>query len=362
MSAARRILEVGKQILLAAVDLGIEEAGTRICGPTAWKVIKKLLEPVFAEIKRRYPSVFEDRAAAEKAAQDLESGQVFESMVAENLAGIEEGQSQILRVLARNDETLRGISDLIDRSAVEAERKSAARHDELMAEFAKLELKLGAPRELARARHGQLSSRELADRANGYQADTMKWISAGDANAAAERLATARDLADEGLAREPDNVLLLATKGYVEKTDAQVASMRGDVGGSVDAYARAAQLFTRALQIDPEDVSSLNGMANCYLATRDYDHAIQLGMMVVEKQPMYGAALWDLGLALDGKLNDDDAPEESERTALEQALASVYGLLEQVMPLEPQTFPATYLAHVQKKHSALRAKLEAAAP
>jgi hypothetical protein len=85
-------------------------------------------------------------------------------------------------------------------------------------------------------------------------------------------------------------------------------------------------------------------MANVHYYAHDYDRAIALGMLIFNREPFYGAAVSDLTLALEGKLKEVGPVPE-----LVEALKAVYRHLENLMPQQPQYFPANYLAHVQER-------------
>jgi hypothetical protein len=54
--ASSRILAVAKEIIRNAAELGIEEAGTRICG-AAWAPLKKVLTPAFQRTGIPFPGL-----------------------------------------------------------------------------------------------------------------------------------------------------------------------------------------------------------------------------------------------------------------------------------------------------------------
>ena len=125
--------------------------------------------------------------------------------------------------------------------------------------------------------------------------------------------------------------------------------IEGDYDASVTILGEAAKYFTKGLEYDPSNVSSINGMANIYYFARDYDRAIQIGMLVFRLAPNYGAAIWDLMLALEGKIDEVGAEPPYVET-----LKFTYEYLEKLMPRLPQQFPATYLVHVQKRLAELK--------
>lgn len=347
-----RLLSISKEILRSAAELGFEEAGTRICG-SGWPYVKKLLEPVMAELQRRFPTLFRVKGAggvkvAEQAAGELAGDAGLQQMLARGFERLGEGQEEVLRVLAAHDERLREIGASIDTGF----RETGNQLEAISRKLRELELKLdtgGAPAVPA------LSMDEIYRQANNYQRDAMKWISARDSATASQRLAQGRELARQGLEREPENPRLLVTLGFIEKAQAQVAILSNQ-DEAAGLLGQAATCFAKAFRADPDNVSAMNGMANVYLYAKDYDRAIKLGLLIFENDPAYGAAAFDLSLALERKL-EQQGPDPNLLTVLQ----GVYRRLELIMPLEPQTFPANYLAYVQQRAAAVNQMLAAKA-
>jgi len=187
-----------------------------------------------------------------------------------------------------------------------------------------------------------MSVEQIYREANAYQHDAMKWISARDSERASQRLRQGRDLSLAGLQQAPNNADLLATLGYIEKSQAQVSQVLGDENGAVTLLGKAATYFAKAIENDASNISAVNGMANVYLFARDYDRAIRLGLIAFQADPSYGAAAWDLTMALEGKIKEGNAVPEHVGL-----LVLVYRHLEELMPQQPQVFPANYLSYVQ---------------
>lgn len=282
------------------------------------------------------------RTAADKAVETLSSDPGLQKSIEAEFAKLGAGQDEILRVLAAQDETLRGIGAAVDKGFSEQNQQMEA----ILADLRDLKLKvsLEAPRADAAA---NLSIDEIFLQSNAYQQDAMKWISGGELDIASQRLQQGRELALNGLRREPNSAKMLVTLGYIEKSQAQVIRA-GAPGDPVERLSEAAKFFVKALEADSEDVNAMNGIANVYLFSKDYDRAVKMGLLVVQKQPAYGAAAWDLSMALEGKIQQEGVSSEWV-----PVLRSVYKLLETLMPLQPEMFPASYLAYVQQRMAAL---------
>lgn len=344
------VISLVKQVVRGAVGVGLDEAGTRICGPAAWKYVQKMLSPVVDELQRRYPKLFLVSEEAEKATIALSSDEGLKDMLNRGFASLESGQGEILALLAQHNETLQVIGNSIDDGFREAGQHLDTAFENIAAKLERLELKLevfSQPNEKNAGLHTVpvgLSVRQIEKQAYAYQADGMRWVVSGEADAASQRLAEGRVLVEPALKDHPENVQLLVSLGYIEKTQAQVAELQGDHESYVASLEKAAMCFATALKTDPTNVGALNGMANIYAFHRDYDRAIELGTLTVKSAPTYGAALWDLALALESKLQ-----EVGRKTALIDHLKVVYRQLEMLMPQQPEAFTASDLAHVHER-------------
>jgi len=348
---------LAKKIVRGAVGVGLEEAGTRICGPTAWNYMKTILSPVVDELQGRFPTLFLVPEEAEKAAKALSSDKVLQDMLNDGFAHLESGQGEILALLAKQNDTLEDIGTSIDDGFRMAGQQLDSAFDNIAAILARLELKLeliGTPSERGfehTADVESLSVRQINDQAYAYQADAMRWVVVGDASAASQRLADGRALVELALLkRHPGNAQLLVLLGYMEKTQAQVAELQADHESYVASLEKAATCFAIVLKTDPTNIGALNGMANIYAFHRDYDRAIELGALAVKSAPTYGAAFWDLALSIEGKLQ-----ENGRNTVLINQLKAVYRQLETLMPQQPEAFTAGDLAYVQQKLRVLNA-------
>ncbi|HVM99075.1 MAG TPA: hypothetical protein VMT68_02585, partial [Caulobacteraceae bacterium] len=174
----------------------------------------------------------------------------------------------------------------------------------------------------------------------------MNQLAASDLDAAEATLADARGPAEALLARTPVDLQVAVALGYVEKTEAEVATACGAPDRAVAALSKAAGLFARALKSGSRDVgfSALNGMANVYALSGDYDRAITLGKAVTETEPGYGPGLYDYALALDAKRQRDGADRD-----LLETLAAAYRRLEALMAEPAQRFSADQLMDVVRK-------------
>lgn len=189
----------------------------------------------------------------------------------------------------------------------------------------------------------KLSATEVMQEVDNLQRDAMNWVSDGRYLRTAElRLAEARRLIAANSRHKSVSPMLLESRGYVEKTAAQICEAQGDNIGANKYYDAAAHYFRAALKIDPHTVGALNGQANIYLVHGDYRKAAMIGRVAVSLSPGYTAAYWDLGIALSnllrGKLDN----------ILFEELADVYEKLVSLIPNEPSGFTPADLAYAQK--------------
>jgi len=349
--SSKRLLSVAKKVIRRAAKIGLDEAGTRICGPTAWGYFKKILSPVVDELQNRFPKLFlvGEEEAAKKAADTLSKDKELQKLLYDGFSKLEKGQDEIRGALARQDKNLKAIGNSLDQGFKEAARRDATNVQVILEKLSTLELKLkgagafaGAPPNLA-----ELPVSKIYDMAWGYLKESLDWIASPDVEKASLRVSQARGLLDAGLKREPKNSNLLALMGYAEKNQVQISLIQGDQDTAVSALAEASKYFAQALKCNPSNVGALNGMANVYLFARDYDRSIKLGELIIQIKPDYAEAAWDLAIGMEHRLK-----EVGHQAALIEKLISVYQKLEVLMP--KHGFPASNLVYVQNRLAKLQ--------
>jgi tetratricopeptide (TPR) repeat protein len=348
-----RLLAVAKDIVRSAAELGLDEAGTRICG-SLWPSVKKIMQPVISELDRRYPTLMMARTqeateAAVQAIAALDRDASLKELLDEGFKGIEQGQTDIRALLSRYDDKLHSIGTSIDRGFEHIEQSSDAILDEIRQLSVQLE-KFPESRGIAAG----LTLDGLFEEANACLEDAIHQFAAENTPAGESRLRRGRELAEAGLHKAPDDRRLLAVLGYLEKTQAQIEPNPDRAAAELS---KAAECFAAALRSDPNDLSALNGMANVYSVAEDYDRAIKLGETLFKRAPGYGAAIFDYALALEGKLKG----ASGDRRLL-QKLATVYRHLEGLMGQPEQRFPATHMAYVAQRVEEVRRLLPARKP
>ncbi len=346
-------LNIAKNVLRKAVGLGVEEAGVRVCGKTGWNAIKTVVSPVIEELERRYPGLMLMPEKMEQAEQDLNTDTTLEDIVQERLGAIETGQKEILTVLFRNEETLSSYRTLFFNAFAEANKRAEERHKILLNELHKFKTDVGDDiRAIGKKPPVIVEPRPtlygLLEQSSGYQSDAMTWLTAGQPFAAAERLTIARTLAMGGLVKMGQSTELLSMMGYIEKTQAQVCFAENNIDEATHHLADAARYFNEALKLKPEDLSSLNGIANIYQFGGDYDAAIEIGRTIKSVNASYGAAVWDLGLALEKKLQTFETMDNQAMPLLNEAIEVDESLLK-IMPQQPSSFRSSDLNYVQNR-------------
>jgi hypothetical protein len=336
------LLERLKQIVRAAAEFGIDDAGSRVLGGM-WPLAKGVLKPIFQELEKRYPALFlapgpDAAKAAEKAVEALSTDPSLQKDLDERFDELDRNMRDVLKSLAGMDATLQGVGAAVDNVArVQGDQNRQI--EALRIEIQQLSLSL---KPVHADPVNDLSIAEIYEQANGYQYDAMRWLDAGNAAAAERRIKDARKLGQAGLNREPRNPTMLVTMGYIEKTEAQIAweSAQGD---AIPHLRAASTCFGEAFTANPDDVGAMNGLVDVFLFVKDYDRAITLGMLVVQKEPTYGAGALDLSIALEGKIETDPQP------GYIAALIAVYKLLETLIPQQPAVFDANHLVYVQTR-------------
>jgi tetratricopeptide (TPR) repeat protein len=125
-----------------------------------------------------------------------------------------------------------------------------------------------------------------------------------DYDAAAARLVEAREAA---MHTDPVDASMLALRGYIAGTLAQLAEARKDQADREKYHLEAARLFEQATQLDPDDPSAQNGLGNALAHTGNLDGAIAAYRRAIALQPSYASAHHDLALAYEDKMRADPA-------------------------------------------------------
>lgn len=358
--SSQGFLSLAKKIIRESAIIGLDEAGSRIAGPTAWRYVKKVMAPVVKELEKRYPKLLlvgeeEARDAADLAVKALSTDVALQKMLSDSLSRLKEGQQEILAALARQNHTLQNIGNSLDEGFKKTRENQEVALDKILAELKKMELKFEDVRKLISPppKYAELSIHEIYTQANTYQQDALRWISARDTKTASQRLAEGRNLLHAGLKRDSKSAYILVSLGFLEKTQAQVSMMQGDYDTAETILTEAAKYFVEAMKQDPKNFGAINGTANIYYYARDFDRAINLGLLLLKEAPTYGAAVWDLSLALEGKLAEVGGPASPLGPHYIKVLKDIYQYLEELMPQQPRYFSATDMAHVQKRLSEL---------
>lgn len=358
--SSQGFLSLAKKIIRESAIIGLDEAGSRIAGPTAWRYVKKVMAPVVKELEKRYPKLLlvgeeEARDAVDLAVKALSTDVALQKMLSDSLSRLKEGQQEILAALARQNHTLQNIGNSLDEGFKKTRENQEVALDKILAELKKMELKFEDVRKLISPppKYAELSIHEIYTQANTYQQDALRWISARDTKTASQRLAEGRNLLHAGLKRDSKSAYILVSLGFLEKTQAQVSMMQGDYDTAETILTEAAKYFVEAMKQDPKNFGAINGTANIYYYARDFDRAINLGLLLLKEAPTYGAAVWDLSLALEGKLAEVGGPASPLGPHYIKVLKDIYQYLEELIPQQPRYFSATDMAHVQKRLSEL---------
>ncbi len=350
--ASTNFLAIAKKVIREGAKIGLDEAGTRICG-SAWQYVKQVMSPVVDQLQERYPKLFlldekDADATGKEAADALSTDASLQRLINDRLSNLTEGQEEILHLLARNDETLQNIGKAVDRGFKESQQTNQDAYARILAELQAIRLERPVSNPVPAP---QLSLAGISQHVQAYERDALRWLGS-DPEISAERVRQARVLASEGLERAPQNVGMIDLFGYLEKIQAQVEFEFGNQPAAVRSLGKAAKYFTQALQQDPADVSAMNGMANVYYYGGELDRAVLLERAVFKQDAGYAAATSDLASFLEELIDRDGSTPD-----LLKELRTVYERLEKLMLDEPTLFAADRFAEVQQRVSELNQNL-----
>lgn len=300
------LTSLSKKILFQAVGVSLDVAGASVCGPT-WPLVKKLLSPVVDEIKERYPNLFPEdgeelfsnEEQAEKVAEALSKNVEFQNMLTKNFENLQEGQDEIIKLLIKQGENLQNINKFVEQTS-ETSTESLKRIKNIEIRLDQVYKAILQPKAI-----NTLTMSEIQNEVSNLQYDALRWNSVKQNSTARRRLDEAREIIADGFIQEPLNPDLIARRGYIEKTQSQINNSEGNYETAISDFNEATKYFDAALKLDPTNISALNGMVDVYIYLEEYDKAIKVGKKVTKENPDYGAAYWDLMIALEGKIEQD---------------------------------------------------------
>lgn len=116
-----KLITTAQKILLAGVKIGLDEAGTRLLGPTAWKYFKVILQPIIDELKTQYPALSFDAPsskeaveAAKQAVDELSTDTQLHELLINNFNKLTDGQITIINGIEELDTKLARIEGGIE--------------------------------------------------------------------------------------------------------------------------------------------------------------------------------------------------------------------------------------------------------
>lgn len=102
-SISQQLVDTAGEVIIEAVKFGLDEAGARLLGPTAWNVFKRVVAPVVKRLQRRFPVLSFGKpgdktaeAVAQDAVQYLHINTGLQNLLLENFNHLSEGQEEIL--------------------------------------------------------------------------------------------------------------------------------------------------------------------------------------------------------------------------------------------------------------------------
>jgi tetratricopeptide (TPR) repeat protein len=270
----------------------------------------------------------------------LDRDSALQDLLSANFDRLAQQQSGMLGLLLGFDERLVSINRTIDQGAQQVDRKSDAILDELRE--MKFVLQMSGSRQDVTV---GLSLDEVYQDVIDCNRIALDEANAGDHGAAQKQLARGRELAEAGLRRMPGDLSLVVALGYIEKTQAAIDSpLHPD--RAAGALSRAAECFVTGLKSRSDDVrvSALNGMANVYKLSGDYDRAIEFGEILLQTAPEYGFAIFDYALVLEEKLE-----ETGPNSQVLEKLAVLFERLKVLAAKPEQRFSASSFAYILRR-------------
>jgi hypothetical protein len=124
-SLSQRLVDTASEVIVEAVKFGLDEAGARVLGPTAWNGFKRIASPVIKRLQKRFPALNfgnpDDEAAknaAHEAALYLRKSSELRMMLFDNFDKLGKGQEEILRGINRLErvveKTSKNVENLVD--------------------------------------------------------------------------------------------------------------------------------------------------------------------------------------------------------------------------------------------------------
>jgi tetratricopeptide (TPR) repeat protein len=132
------------------------------------------------------------------------------------------------------------------------------------------------------------------------QSRAMHDIQVRDYESAMKKLGEARTAARH---TDPLDLRALTLRGYLSKTMAQIAGLRGNASERATYYEEAGRFFNHVVGLAPDDAGAHNGLGNVAYARGDLDGAIAAYCRAIALAPSYTAAYNDLALAYEGKMD-----------------------------------------------------------
>ncbi len=142
---------------------------------------------------------------------------------------------------------------------------------------------------------------------------------------------------------EPRDPQVLALRGFIAKTRAQVAEASGDPGERDAQLATAVEHFTRAVRQAPDNPSAHNGLGNVAAAVGDVATAISAYERAVALEPGYASAHHDLALAYEQMMGSEpDLADDWCRKAVRSWRRAL-----DLMPADPH-FSTDYIQRIEQ--------------
>jgi tetratricopeptide (TPR) repeat protein len=174
-----------------------------------------------------------------------------------------------------------------------------------------------------------------------------------------EALAESEKNARALLAKNPNDLLMLAQLGYIRKDLASVYFQEGRTSKGNETLESAEQCFKDVLARNSDDPSGHNGLGNIYAMRGNQDAAMKEYDIATTLAPEYTYAWFDLALTLRSKLSEANLPG-ARAIELLQRLASVVVTVLKLQIEGDQKLPPAAFDHIMEMKDWVLKAIEAA--
>lgn len=276
-----------KEVIRGAAEFGLEEAGNRILGPTAWGFCKVIMKPGLDMLRSKFPQLLgatykgtaEAQQAATQAVRWVDTDPTFRNTVTQQLNALDLGQRQQLRILIEIRE--------MDRKNLDNSRQALSKLDALSEKMDRMR---------AEIQHSPVDAPATAVEV--YQ----NWYAqAGRAMNVSERLSLYTQAIDHNQnkvnAYYRRGLIYFEQKNFnssfydfnqaaeLSPTFAAALTARGAASENLGQVDRAITDYLAASRLDPAEVTNYDNLTDVYAGRRDYTNAYRMAKLGLAHSP-----------------------------------------------------------------------------